>query len=461
MNLSILKQLIFVFSIFYHFPKIYSTEIIKFIDNNYLKYFENKEFFDNIDSINSNVLILKMDKKEEIKDLTKTEYFQNDDNFDNNFTNKYKFEIKINKNDENLDYKFYKYNLIEKTFEEDKTFKIEKKWVLVELIDNNNVSEYYFFNDVETKEIKTPEKTIYLTPLQYLNIKKLKIVSSNLEDVSRIDFLFTNPSEQIDITNLKNTNKIKNMKDLFSYCSNLKNIIGLENLKTDSCENMSNMFFFCSNLKNINVSNFNTEKVINMINMFELTGIEEIDISNFKTKNCKHFDNFLSNCKNLKKIIGLENLDFTNTITYSSMFEILYVESKLEELNLSNIKFNKYDKNKYYTHLLPRKIKKIILPKQCFPNDLNVKEDFVNNSKIEEVECDGKTIKLEEYDDLRQFTNDPKTYIDKTRNELKTKYEHELNKNKNINQIPKIDNDNLKGNTCCSIFVKCCCCCKN
>ena len=85
MNLSILKQLIFVFSIFYHFSKIYSTEIIKFIDNNYRKYFENKEFFDNIDSINSNVLILKMDKKEEIKDLTKTEYFQNNNSFNDKF----------------------------------------------------------------------------------------------------------------------------------------------------------------------------------------------------------------------------------------------------------------------------------------------------------------------------------------------------------------------------------------
>ena len=290
----------------------------------------------------------------------------------------------------------------------------------------------YFINDIETKEMKLSRVSVYLNPLRNLNIKKLKIVSSNLEDVNRIDYLFSNLSEEIDIANLKNTNKIKNMRSLFGSIK-LKKIIGLENLKTDSCEDMSCMFCLCKNLKNIDVSYFNTENVIDMRCMFSFTGIEEINISNFKTKNCKCFASFLSNCKNLKKIIGLENLDFTNAINYTSMFEILYVENNLEELNLKSIKFNKYDKNNYYTNLLPKKIKKIILPKNCFPNDLNIKKDFVNNSKIEEVECDGKTIKLEEYDDLRQFTDDPKTYIDITRNELKTKYE--LNKNnKNMAQ---------------------------
>ena len=454
MNSNFIKQLTFLFFIFYTFSNIYSTDIIKFIDNNYKKYFENKEFFDNIDSIKSNILILKMDKKEEINGLVKTEYFQNDDNFDNNSTNKYKFEIKINKNDENLDYKFYKYDETKKIFEEDKTFKIEKKWVLVELIDNNNNSEYYFINDIETKEIKLSRGTVHLNPLKNLNIKKLKIVSSNLEDVNRIDFLFSNLSEEIDIANLKNTNKIKYMRSLFGSIK-LKKIIGLENLKTDSCEDMSCMFNCCENLKNINVSNFNTEKVIDMRCMFKSTGIEEIDISNFKTKNVKDFTSFFETCINLKRIIGLENLDFTNTISYSGMFSNFDLPSKLEELNLSNIKFNK-NKNNYYTCLLPINIKKIILPKHCFPNDFNIKEEFTKNRKIEEVECDGKTIKLKEYDDLRQFTDDPTNYIDKTRNELKTKYEYELNKNKNINQIP---NDNIKGNTCCTICIKCCCCC--
>ena len=451
MDLNICKQLIFIF---FFISKIYSTEIINFIDDNYKKYFVDKVFFDNIDSINSNVLILKMDKKEEIKDLIKTEYFQNNNSFNNNFTNKYKFEIKINKDNENLDYKFYKYDETKKIFEEDKTFKIEKKWVLVELIDNNNSSEYYFINDIETKEIKLPGGTTYLNPLHYLIIKKLKIVNSNLEDVNRIDYLFSIFSEEIDITNLKNTNKIKYMDNLFNYCSNLKNIIGLENLKTDNCEDMSYMFNYCPNLKNINVSNFNTEKVINMRCMFKSTGIEEIDISNFKTKNVKYFTSFFETCINLKRIKGLEKLDFTNTISYAGMFSNFDLPSKLEELNLSNIKFNK-DKNNYYTCLLPINIRKIILPKKCFPNDFNIKKNFVNNRKIEEVVCDGKTIKLEEYDDLRQFTNDPKTYIDITRNELKTKYG--ILKNQQNQKNNKIDN--IKANTCCTSFVKCCCCC--
>ena len=454
MNTNFIKQLTFLFFIFYTFSKIYSTEIIKFIDNNYQKYFEDKEFFNNINYINSNVLILKMDKKENLTSPTKTEYFQNNNNFNNKFTNKYQFEIIIKPDDSEPIYKFKKYDLKTKMFIEDKTFKIDKKWILVELIDNNNNSEYYFINDIETKQIKTPEKTIYLTPLKYLklNIKKLKIINSNLEDVNRIDFLFNNFLEEIDITNLRNTNKIKQMQNLFKNI-NLKRIIGLENLKTDNCENMSFMFCLCKNLKDINVSNFNTENVKEMRSMFYFTGIEEIDISNFNTKNCEYFEFFLAFCENLKKIIGLENLDFTNTKSYTGMFKSL-MTNNLKELNLSNIKFNKYDKYNYFTNLLPENIKKIILPKHCFPDDFNINKDFTINSKIEEVECDGEKIKLEEYDDLRKFVNDPKTYINKTRNELKTNYENLKNQQNQKN----IQIDNIKENTCCTIFAKCCCC---
>ena len=54
---------------------------------------------------------------------------------------------------------------------------------------------------------------------------------------------------------------------MFGDCKLLTNI-NLSNFNTNNVINMNGMFYGCSSLKDINLSNFNTNKVTNMNYMF-------------------------------------------------------------------------------------------------------------------------------------------------------------------------------------------------
>ena len=59
------------------------------------------------------------------------------------------------------------------------------------------------------------------------------------------------------------------MSYILRGCSSLTNI-NLSNFNTNNVTNMSDMFCGCSSLTNINLSNFNTNKVTDMSDMFNL-----------------------------------------------------------------------------------------------------------------------------------------------------------------------------------------------
>ena len=66
----------------------------------------------------------------------------------------------------------------------------------------------------------------------------------------------------------------------------LKQIEGLEYLKTQNVTNMNGMFQGCSGLTSLDVSNFNTQNVTDMGGMFEgCSGLPSLDVSHFNTQN--------------------------------------------------------------------------------------------------------------------------------------------------------------------------------
>lgn len=54
----------------------------------------------------------------------------------------------------------------------------------------------------------------------------------------------------------------------FYDCINLKEVVGMDNLRTDNVSNMSNMFYGCSGLTTLDMSNFKTDNVTDMSYMF-------------------------------------------------------------------------------------------------------------------------------------------------------------------------------------------------
>ena len=77
--------------------------------------------------------------------------------------------------------------------------------------------------------------------------------------------------------------KYNNLFNMF-YCCSLLTSINLTNFNTDNVIDMSSMFDNCSSLRFINFSNFNTANVKNMFGMFRYcSSLTSIDLTNFNT----------------------------------------------------------------------------------------------------------------------------------------------------------------------------------
>ena len=124
---------------------------------------------------------------------------------------------------------------------------------------------------------------------------------------------------------------------LFSHCTSLTTIIGMNNLKTDQVENMNGMFVNCESLTNIDLSSFNTANVIDMGWMFgNCTSLTSLDVSSFKTDKVTDMNGIFVGCS------SLTNLDVSGfkTDNVTDMRFMFANCSGLRSLDVSRFKTN-------------------------------------------------------------------------------------------------------------------------
>ena len=93
------------------------------------------------------------------------------------------------------------------------------------------------------------------------------------------------------------------LMNMFGEMGGLREVIGLENLRTSETTSMNSAFKGCAELKSLNLSSFNTEKVTDMACMFEgCTSLEELDLSSFRTDKVTQMWNMFKGCSSLKKL---------------------------------------------------------------------------------------------------------------------------------------------------------------
>ena len=91
------------------------------------------------------------------------------------------------------------------------------------------------------------------------------------------------------------------MDSTFENCKNLKEIKGLNNLKTDSLKSLFRTFAGRNSLTSLNLSNFNTSLVWYMDFLFkECYNLKEIKrLNNFITNNVRGMNEMFRGCSNL------------------------------------------------------------------------------------------------------------------------------------------------------------------
>ena len=164
----------------------------------------------------------------------------------------------------------------------------------------------------------------------------------------------------IDLSNF-NTSNVTDMSFMFNTCRNLREIKGINQLKTNNVISLNGMFQDCNELEHLDLSNWNTSKVSNMGYMFnkckklkKIKGINEfitkevrtiramfkeckeleyLDLSSFDTSNVNDMSFIFSECIKLKEIKGINNFVTKKVINMCSMFRFCY---ELDYLDLSN-----------------------------------------------------------------------------------------------------------------------------
>lgn len=142
----------------------------------------------------------------------------------------------------------------------------------------------------------------------------------------------------LDLSNF-DTSKVITMNNMFANASNITEINLTGKFKTDNVTNMQNMFRYCSNISNIDLSNFNTSKVTTMQWMFySCVGLTELDLSNFDTSNVTNNANMFYGCSKLEKLIinnpNVFKMTSTNMLTNTPIAKgtgYIYVPDDLVE----------------------------------------------------------------------------------------------------------------------------------
>ena len=95
------------------------------------------------------------------------------------------------------------------------------------------------------------------------------------------------------------------MVNLFSGCSSLTSI-DISNFDTSKVIDMDNLFYNCAALKDINFG-FSTSKVIYMNRMFEgCAQLTSLDIKDFDTSKVLSIQHMFYGCSSLKDLMNLE-----------------------------------------------------------------------------------------------------------------------------------------------------------
>ena len=119
--------------------------------------------------------------------------------------------------------------------------------------------------------------------LEYLDLS-----SFNTENVTDMGWMFNKCYKLKEIKGINKfiTNKLTNMKIMFANCNQLE-YIDLSSFNTENVTDISCMFSECHKLKEIKgLNQFNTDKVKNIYGIFnECYELEYLDLSNFNTEN--------------------------------------------------------------------------------------------------------------------------------------------------------------------------------
>ena len=141
----------------------------------------------------------------------------------------------------------------------------------------------------------------------------------------------------IDLSNF-DSSKVLSMKNMFNGCSSLISL-ALSNLDTSSVKDMNNMFSGCNLLQSLDLSNLNTSSVTNMYKMFSgCSSLISLDLSKLDTSSVVEMNNMFFGC-NLLQSLDLNSLNTSSVKNVDYMFSgcSSLISLDLSKLDISSV----------------------------------------------------------------------------------------------------------------------------
>ena len=175
-----------------------------------------------------------------------------------------------------------------------------------------------------------------------------KIQGLSLDSAKNLSRVFEGDKSLESVTLSKNVDQVKDFSGLFSGCSSLTTINGIDSWKGSSATNVSNMFKDDSSLKTLDLTKFNPSKASDFSYMFyhctalssvgDLSkwagsnatsvshmfdgdsSLKTLDLSNFALKKVQYFSSMFQGCSELTTITGMNSWDVSSAIYMDNMF---------------------------------------------------------------------------------------------------------------------------------------------
>ncbi len=213
---------------------------------------------------------------------------------------------------------------------------------------DNQYDAYNMFNDctnlIEIKGLSTliTSKCININSI-LLGCRSLilECISSiknwDISNVTNIRFAISGCT-QLELLDVSGWNvlNVEAMDGIFSNCTNLKEIKGLEYWDTSKVINMNAMFANCSSLLSLDLSKWDTNNLNKMERLFSnCSSLTSVDVSSFNTSNVTNMNRVFEGCQSLTSL-DLTSFDIHNVTSTSYMFNGC---KKLTEIKVSRSKW--------------------------------------------------------------------------------------------------------------------------
>lgn len=148
--------------------------------------------------------------------------------------------------------------------------------------------------------------------LEQFDTKNIKVAYSMFAECRKLT--------ELNLTNW-NTENLTNILNMFSNCTKLSIISGIESWNTKNLNNISGTFAGTFALQDLDISKWKTDKITSINESFTNSYIKNLNISNWNLSNCTKMTGVFKNARALENLyLNNVNINIENLTDYNQLF---------------------------------------------------------------------------------------------------------------------------------------------